>query len=199
MAIDLATGFNIGSKDVIDERQVLTLEQMKNLDETIYPDNYFAICKDNGKLYIFNASNEIDEETGKFRKVSSNESVDPSIFQKSNDDSLMTEDKTIVGAINELENSKLDKPETEGTAGQILVLQDDGSLAYQDNISEFDDTELREELEVIKERFKERMRGNLPLLLEKMLETKHGMYDNLKCNIKLDSNYDIEKIINSLN
>ena len=52
MAIDLATGFNIGSKDVIDERQVLTLEQMKNLDENVYPDNYFAICKDDGKLYI---------------------------------------------------------------------------------------------------------------------------------------------------
>ena len=46
MAIDLATGFNIGSKDAIDERQVLTLEQMKNLDESIYPDKYFAICKD---------------------------------------------------------------------------------------------------------------------------------------------------------
>ena len=102
MAIDLATGFNIGSKDAIDERQVLTLEQMKNLDESIYPDKYFAICKDNGKLYIFNASNEIDAETGKFRKVSSNESVDPSIFQTINDDSLTTDDKTIVGAINEL-------------------------------------------------------------------------------------------------
>ena len=105
MAIDLATGFNIGSKDAIDERQVLTLEQMKNLDESIYPDKYFAICKDNGKLYIFNASNEIDEETGKFRKVSSNESVDPSIFQKINDDTLITEDKTIVGAINELKTN----------------------------------------------------------------------------------------------
>ena len=45
MAIDLATGFNIGSKDVIDERQILTLEQMKNLDESIYPDKYFAISK----------------------------------------------------------------------------------------------------------------------------------------------------------
>ena len=67
MAIDLATGFNIGSKDAIDERQVLTLEQMKNLDESIYPDKYFAICKDNGKLYIYDASNEIDAESGKFR------------------------------------------------------------------------------------------------------------------------------------
>ena len=41
-------------------------------------------------------------------------------------------------------SGKLDKPEVEGTTGQILVLQDDGSLAYQDNVSEYDDTELRE-------------------------------------------------------
>ena len=67
MAIDLATGFNIGSKDAIDERQVLTLEQMKNLDESIYPDKYFAICKDNGKLYLYNVNNIVDSETGKFR------------------------------------------------------------------------------------------------------------------------------------
>lgn len=50
-------------------------------------------------------------------------------------------------------------------------------------------------LEVIKERFKVRMRGNLPLPLEKMLEAKHGMYDDLECNIKLDSNYDIEEVL----
>ena len=58
---------------------------------------------------------------------------------------------------------------------------------------------LTAELEVIKERFKERMRGNLPLPLEKMLEAKHVMYDNLDCNIKLDSNYDIDEIMGILN
>ena len=58
---------------------------------------------------------------------------------------------------------------------------------------------LTAELEVIKERFKERMRGNLPMPLEKMLEAKHGMYDNLECNLKLDAGYDIEKVIDALN
>ena len=57
---------------------------------------------------------------------------------------------------------------------------------------------LTAELEVIKERFKQRMRGNLPLTLEKMLEAKHGIYDDLKCNLKLDSNYDIEEILELL-
>lgn len=57
---------------------------------------------------------------------------------------------------------------------------------------------LTAELEVIKERFKERMRDNLPLPLDKMLESKHGMYDNLECNIKLDANYDVETIFKML-
>lgn len=58
---------------------------------------------------------------------------------------------------------------------------------------------LTAELDVIKERFKERMRGNLPLPLEKMLEAKHGMYDNLECNLKLDAAYHIEDVIAKLN
>ena len=57
---------------------------------------------------------------------------------------------------------------------------------------------LTAELEVIKERFKARMRGNLPLPVEKMLEAKHGMYDALDCNIKLDGNYNIEDVLNTL-
>lgn len=57
---------------------------------------------------------------------------------------------------------------------------------------------LTAELEVIKERFKARMRGNLPMPLEKMLDAKHGMYDNLDCNIKLDGHYNIEAVWNAL-
>ena len=142
--ISTGTGFKVLSRDSIDERFILSKDQMLNIDEAVQPENYFCVCTDDSMLYVYNVNNPVDAETGKFRKVGSNESVDPSIFQKSNDDSLITEDKTIVGAINELENNKLDKPETEGSVGQILVLQDDGSLAYQDNVSEFDDTEIRE-------------------------------------------------------
>lgn len=57
---------------------------------------------------------------------------------------------------------------------------------------------LTAELDVIKERFKERMRGNLPLPLEKMLEAKHGMYDSLPCDLKLDAGYDIADVISKL-
>ena len=53
---------------------------------------------------------------------------------------------------------------------------------------------LTAKLEIIKERFKKRMNGNLPLSLEKMLESKHGIYDELKCNIKLDENYNVDEV-----
>lgn len=57
---------------------------------------------------------------------------------------------------------------------------------------------LTAELEVIKQRFKERMKGNLPLLVERMLEAKHGMYDELECDLKLDSNYDVNQVVDKI-
>ena len=57
---------------------------------------------------------------------------------------------------------------------------------------------LTAELDTIKARFKERMRGNLPMPVEKMLEAKHGMYDNLACNLKLDGNYNVEEVVGAL-
>lgn len=57
---------------------------------------------------------------------------------------------------------------------------------------------LTAELETIKARFKERMRGNLPIPVEKMLEVKHGMYDSLDCDLKLDGNYNIDDVLCAL-
>ncbi|MBE5764743.1 MAG: hypothetical protein E7339_03970 [Clostridiales bacterium] len=57
---------------------------------------------------------------------------------------------------------------------------------------------LTAELSVIKQRFKERMRGNLPLPVEKMLESKHGIYDNLQCDLKLNENYDMQEIFKKM-
>ena len=57
---------------------------------------------------------------------------------------------------------------------------------------------LTADIEVIKERFKARMRGNLPLPLEKMLEANHGIYDNIQCNLKLDENYNLAEVIEAI-
>jgi adenylate kinase family enzyme len=57
---------------------------------------------------------------------------------------------------------------------------------------------LTEELEVIKARFRERMRGNLPQPLEKMLEAKHGMYDALPCDLRLNAGYSMGEVLEKL-
>lgn len=67
MAISSAAGFQIGSSDPIDARFVLTKEEMLNANDNVYPDVYFATCKDDGKVYIYNKENESNSFTGKFR------------------------------------------------------------------------------------------------------------------------------------
>lgn len=41
------------------------------------------------------------------------------------------------------------------------------------------------ELETIKSRFAKRMNGNLPKPVELMIERKHGMFDNEKCDMRI--------------
>ena len=57
---------------------------------------------------------------------------------------------------------------------------------------------LTADIQTIKERFKQRMRGVLPLPVEKMLEEKHGIFDSLECNLKLHSSYNIEDVLEQL-
>ncbi|MDE7264638.1 MAG: hypothetical protein K2N64_08285 [Anaeroplasmataceae bacterium] len=45
---------------------------------------------------------------------------------------------------------------------------------------------VKADIDTIKERFKKRMRGNLPAPVEQMLERKHGMFDNEICDYQFD-------------
>ena len=69
MSIVLNTGFSIGSKDLIYDKFVLTKEEMLNIHENTYPDQFFALCSDDDCMYTFNISNPVNAETGKFRIV----------------------------------------------------------------------------------------------------------------------------------
>ena len=42
------------------------------------------------------------------------------------------------------------------------------------------------DIETIKARFRDRMHGNLPEPVEKMLERKHGMFDSVSCDCRYD-------------
>ena len=57
---------------------------------------------------------------------------------------------------------------------------------------------LTAELSTIEQRFKERMNGTLPPPVQSMLERKHGIYDNLQCDLKLNQDYDIEKVLDKI-
>lgn len=55
------------------------------------------------------------------------------------------------------------------------------------------------DLELIKKRFSARMQGSLPMQIEKMLEKKHGCFDNEKYDFKIDSQENnIEDILNQI-
>lgn len=54
-------------------------------------------------------------------------------------------------------------------------------------------------LSKIKERFAERMHGNLPKPVEMMLDKKHGMFDNGVCNLKVkNEEYDISTVCDEI-
>ncbi|MBN2876145.1 MAG: hypothetical protein JXL85_00655 [Bacilli bacterium] len=58
---------------------------------------------------------------------------------------------------------------------------------------------LKCEINIIKERFKNRLKGNLPKPVEIMLEKKHGMYDDLPCDMLIESEkYDISELVKTI-
>ena len=71
MAIALGTGFSIGSKDLIYDKFVLSKDEMLNINENTYPNQFFALCSDNDSLYVFNINNTPNATTGKFVQYSS--------------------------------------------------------------------------------------------------------------------------------
>ena len=70
MAINFGQGFNITSSEPVDARILKSKAEMANMtsiQELRMPDKYFAICKDDGQLYLFDKANDKDPETGRFR------------------------------------------------------------------------------------------------------------------------------------
>lgn len=55
------------------------------------------------------------------------------------------------------------------------------------------------DIQTIKKRFKERLRGILPPPVEKMLENNHGIFDNLECDVKINEDYNLENVFKKLN
>lgn len=71
--IKLVQGFDIISPLPIDGRILLSSGEMKEIADYLLPDKYFAICRDDGKLYIYDKSNVVTDDPklgyGRFRKA----------------------------------------------------------------------------------------------------------------------------------
>lgn len=67
--IDIASNFSLGAALPIDDKLNLSKAQMLTINENIWPDKYFTICTDDGKLYLYNKANPVNPETGRFREI----------------------------------------------------------------------------------------------------------------------------------
>ena len=60
----------IGTQQNFERDNYLTLAEMKAVVDKRMPDIFTATCKETGKFYIYNKSNEVDETLGKWRELS---------------------------------------------------------------------------------------------------------------------------------
>ena len=59
----------IGTQQNFERDSYATLAEMKAVVDKRMPDIFTATCKETGKLYIYNKTNEVDETLGKWREV----------------------------------------------------------------------------------------------------------------------------------
>ena len=62
----------IGTQQNFERDSYATLAEMKAVVDKRMPDIFTATCKETGKFYIYNKSNEVDETLGKWREVGGN-------------------------------------------------------------------------------------------------------------------------------
>ena len=60
----------IGTQQNFERDSYATLAEMKSVIDKRMPDIFTATCKETGKLYIYNKTNEVDEILGKWRELS---------------------------------------------------------------------------------------------------------------------------------
>ena len=74
--ISIVQGFKVMTRDAVDNRILLSKSEMRNIKDSQMPDKYFAICKDDGGLYLYDKSRAVtltseEDDTGKFTQFSS--------------------------------------------------------------------------------------------------------------------------------
>ena len=109
-----------------------TVDEMVAFPEMYLPSVFECNIAETGDRYRYNVNNEVDPLTGKWRLVTGGSGGSVDGYTK--------------GEVNTLLDKKLDKPTEDGTEGQVLTVQADGTNAYSD-IPTYDDSELREAID----------------------------------------------------
>ena len=69
MAIKITSALHASGTFPVDDRLVLSKAQMRTIDEDLFPDQYFCICSEDHKVYIFDFNFAANSVTGKFRPL----------------------------------------------------------------------------------------------------------------------------------
>lgn len=70
MAILVGQPFERTGMFPIEDDLLRTKAQMLAVNDDLMPEQYFALCLDDGNFYIYNKRNSVDPETGRYRKLS---------------------------------------------------------------------------------------------------------------------------------
>lgn len=76
MGLNIAAPFKRQGAFPIDEDLVKSKAEMLIVDDNTMPEAYLCVCKDDGKLYLYDKTNTFDSETGKYRVFEGGGSVD---------------------------------------------------------------------------------------------------------------------------
>ena len=141
MSIQINNNFDYkGNQPNFERDQFETLELMRSADERSLDNGHISYCIETGKHYVFNENNDIDVETGKWRLLTENLYDDTQVNndiadldtnkQDKTDNALNTTDKTVVGAINEINDSLLDNVTFSADYKNIIINRKNGLNPY---------------------------------------------------------------------
>ena len=68
--IKINAPFELGAAVPVDTRLTLSKAEMLTVNDNVWPDKYLTVCSDDGAIYLYDKTNEMDVETGKFRILS---------------------------------------------------------------------------------------------------------------------------------
>ena len=91
--IEIGFPFDVRSANPIDVRLLLTKAQMLAMNDNMMPENYLALCKDDGKLYLYDKDATPSAETGKFTEFAGGEGTSTRELTQAEYDALTEAEK----------------------------------------------------------------------------------------------------------